>query len=136
MSCNPALGGIAKGHMVREIDALGGVMGIVTDRAGIQFKMLKRGRGPAVWSPRAQCDKALYSDEMAKLLAATPGLERIAGVVNHVRLEHGRVAALELADGRVLGCAPRDHAGHVLERLIHVGPRPNPGGRIGGHAAR
>jgi tRNA uridine 5-carboxymethylaminomethyl modification enzyme len=91
MSCNPAVGGIAKGHMVREIDALGGVMGLVTDRAGIQFKMLNRGRGPAVWSPRAQCDKARYAEEMAALLAATPGLERVAGVVNRVRLADGRV---------------------------------------------
>ena len=74
MSCNPAIGGIAKGHMVREIDALGGIMGLLTDRAGIQFKMLNRGRGPAVWSPRAQCDKALYSREMAKRLEGIPGL--------------------------------------------------------------
>ena len=72
MSCNPAIGGIAKGHMVREIDALGGVMGVITDRAGIQFKMLNRGRGPAVWSPRAQCDKPRYSVEMAKHLAQEP----------------------------------------------------------------
>src|SRR5437870_8336016 len=104
MSCNPAIGGIAKGHMVREIDALGGVMGTITDRAGIQFKMLNRGRGPAVWSPRAQCDKALYSTEMARLLEATPGIVRVAGVANHVRLERGRVAAVELDDGRRLAC--------------------------------
>ncbi|TMQ69481.1 MAG: hypothetical protein E6K80_11555, partial [Candidatus Eisenbacteria bacterium] len=102
MSCNPAVGGIAKGHMVREIDALGGIMGIVTDRAGIQFKMLNRGRGPAVWSPRAQCDKPLYSREMTRCLAALQGLVRIAGVANHVRLDRGRVHGIELADGRFL----------------------------------
>ena len=136
MSCNPAIGGIAKGHMVREIDALGGVMGVVTDRAGIQFKMLNLGRGPAVWSPRAQCDKAGYSEEMTKLLAATPGLERIAGIVNHVRLEHGRVAAIELADGRRLRCgAAVVTPGTFLNGLIHIGPRQIAGGRIGEHAA-
>ncbi|MGH7742236.1 MAG: FAD-dependent oxidoreductase, partial [Candidatus Eiseniibacteriota bacterium] len=104
MSCNPAIGGIAKGHMVREIDALGGLMGRITDRSGIQFRMLNRGRGPAVWSPRAQCDKALYSREMAQLLSTVPGLERVAGIANHVRLESGRVGGVELADGRTLLC--------------------------------
>ncbi len=137
MSCNPAIGGIAKGHMVREIDALGGVMGTVTDRAGIQFKVLNRGRGPAVWSPRAQCDKPRYSVEMTNLLAGLPGLRRVAGVANHVRLEHGRVTGLELADGRVIRCrAAVVTPGTFLNGLIHIGPRKLEGGRIGEHAAR
>ncbi len=136
MSCNPAIGGIAKGHMVREIDALGGIMGIVTDRAAIQFKMLNRGRGPAVWSPRAQCDKPLYSREMLALLAGVPGLERIAGVANHVRLERGRVAGIELADGRFLACrAAVITPGTFLDGLIHIGSEKIAGGRIGEHAA-
>jgi tRNA uridine 5-carboxymethylaminomethyl modification enzyme len=137
MSCNPAIGGIAKGHMVREIDALGGLMGRVTDRAGIQFKMLNRGRGPAVWSPRAQCDKALYSAEMGRLLDALPGLARVAGVANHVRLERGAVSGIELDDGRTLRCrAAVITPGTFLNGLIHIGPRKLPGGRIGEHAAR
>src|SRR5580765_4579200 len=137
MSCNPAIGGIAKGHMVREIDALGGVMGRVTDRAGIQFKMLNRGRGPAVWSPRAQCDKALYSAEMRRFLEGVAGLDIVEGVANHVRLEAGRVAGLELADGRVLACgALVITPGTFLNGLIHIGERRLPGGRIGEHAAR
>ncbi|MFI5371226.1 MAG: tRNA uridine-5-carboxymethylaminomethyl(34) synthesis enzyme MnmG, partial [Candidatus Eisenbacteria bacterium] len=138
MSCNPAIGGIAKGHMVREIDALGGVMGRVTDRAGIQFKVLNRGRGPAVWSPRAQCDKARYSYEMGSLLAATAGLERIAGVVHHVRLDHaGRVRAIELSDGRRFECrAAVITPGTFLNGLIHIGETRLEGGRIGEHAAR
>jgi tRNA uridine 5-carboxymethylaminomethyl modification enzyme len=137
MSCNPAIGGIAKGHMVREIDALGGVMAAVTDRAGIQFKMLNRGRGPAVWSPRAQCDKPLYSAEMTRLLEGVSGLERMAGVANHVRLEHGRVAGIELADGRLVRApAVVITPGTFLNGLIHIGPRKLAGGRIGEHAAR
>ena len=137
MSCNPAIGGIAKGHMVRELDALGGIMGIVTDRAGIQFKMLNRGRGPAVWSPRAQCDKPRYSVEMAALLGALPNLERVAGVANHVRLERGRAAGVELADGRVLKArAVVITPGTFLNGLIHIGPKKLDGGRIGEHAAR
>jgi tRNA uridine 5-carboxymethylaminomethyl modification enzyme len=137
MSCNPAIGGIAKGHMVREIDALGGVMGRVTDRAGIQFKVLNRGRGPAVWSPRAQCDKPAYSSEMTRELEGIFGLERVAGLANHVLLEHGQVRGLELDDGRVLECrAAVITPGTFLNGLIHIGSRTLPGGRIGEHAAR
>ena len=137
MSCNPAIGGIAKGHMVREIDALGGVMGIITDRAGIQFKMLNRGRGPAVWSPRAQCDKHLYSVEMRRLLEATRGLDIVEGIANHVQLQAGRVTGVELADGRLLRCrALVITPGTFLNGLIHVGETQIPGGRIGEHAAR
>jgi tRNA uridine 5-carboxymethylaminomethyl modification enzyme len=138
MSCNPAIGGIAKGHMVREIDALGGVMGLVTDCAGIQFKTLNRGRGPAVWSPRAQCDKALYSVEMGRLLDSVAGLTRVAGVANHSRLDaSGAVRAIELADGRELSCrAAVITPGTFLNGLIHIGPRKIEGGRIGEHAAR
>jgi len=137
MSCNPAIGGIAKGHMVREIDAMGGLMARVTDRAGIQFKMLNRGRGPAVWSPRAQCDKPLYSSEMRRLLEGVADLEIVEGVANHVRLERGRVAGIDLADGRFLGCgALVVTPGTFLNGLIHIGSRQIEGGRIGEHAAR
>ncbi len=137
MSCNPAIGGVAKGHMVRELDALGGLMARITDRAGIQFKMLNRGRGPAVWSPRAQCDKHLYSATMRQVLEAVRGLDIVEGVANHVVREHGRVAGVELADGRVLACrALVVTPGTFLNGLIHVGETQVPGGRIGEHAAR
>ncbi len=137
MSCNPAIGGVAKGHMVRELDALGGLMAKVTDRAGIQFKILNRGRGPAVWSPRAQCDKALYSAEMLRELDGVPGLAIVEGVANHVRRAAGRVTGVELADGRVLECAAVVITpGTFLNGLIHIGERQLPGGRIGEHAAR
>ena len=137
MSCNPAIGGVAKGHMVRELDALGGLMARITDRAGIQFKMLNRGRGPAVWSPRAQCDKPLYSVEMRRTLEAVAGLDIVEGVANHVRLDGGRVSAIELADGRVMRCrALVITPGTFLNGLIHVGQTQVPGGRMGEHAAR
>src|ERR1700721_193645 len=85
MSCNPAVGGVAKGHLVREVDALGGIMGEVADAVGIQFRLLNTSRGPAVWSPRAQCDKQLYRVKMREVLEAQPGLHiRQAGVVNLV----------------------------------------------------
>src|SRR5919205_73347 len=103
MSCNPAVGGIAKGHLVREIDALGGVMGIITDRVGIQFRLLNTSRGPAVWSPRAQCDKKQYRVRMREELEREPSL----------RILQAEVAALDIADDveghrRVRGVVLRD----------------------------
>jgi len=137
MSCNPAIGGVAKGQMVRELDALGGVMGLVTDRAGIQFKMLNRGRGPAVWSPRAQCDKVRYSEEMLRLLGATPGLTFVEGVARRVRIVDGRAAGVELLDGRVLAArAVVITPGTFLNGVLHIGERRLAGGRLGEHAAK
>src|SRR5881628_4208999 len=100
MSCNPAIGGIAKGHLVREIDALGGIMGRVIDRTGIQFRLLNRSRGPAVQSPRAQADRALYRKEMRRTLEATPNLHLRQGLVVDLLKKDGRVTGLELQDGR------------------------------------
>src|SRR3982750_3087198 len=92
MSCNPAIGGIAKGHLVREIDALGGIMGRVIDRTGIQFRLLNRSRGPAVQSPRAQADRALYRKEMRWTLEATSNLHLRQGKVVDFVLDRGRLA--------------------------------------------
>src|SRR6266704_6123725 len=87
MSCNPAIGGLAKGQMVREIDALGGLMGLATDATGIQFRMLNRSKGPAVWGPRAQCDKHKYAVEVQRLLGTCPNLEIIRGEVGQILTE-------------------------------------------------
>jgi len=92
MSCNPAIGGIAKGHLVREVDALGGVMGIIADRVGIQFRLLNTSRGPAVWSPRAQCDKKQYRIKMREELEREPNL----------RILQAEVAALVFDDGEIV----------------------------------
>src|ERR1700759_1132559 len=98
MSCNPAIGGIAKGHLVREIDALGGVMGEVTDAVGIQFRLLNTSRGPAVWSPRAQCDKKQYRIRMKQVLEAEPNLTIKQAEVASLIIEDGRVAGVRLMD--------------------------------------
>src|SRR6516225_9133729 len=102
MSCNPAIGGLGKGHLVREIDALDGLMGRVADRGGIQFRLLNRRKGPAVRGPRAQADRALYAAAMQDAIRATENLTVIEGEADDVVVQHGRVAGLRLTDGRVL----------------------------------
>ena len=118
MSCNPAIGGIAKGHLVREIDALGGVMGEVTDAVGIQFRLLNTSRGPAVWSPRAQCDKKLYRVRMREVLEQEPNLRIQQAEVAGLVLEDRRVTGVQLRDGRVVSAA----GGHRHDR--HFPQRP------------
>src|SRR5207248_10420815 len=103
MSCNPAVGGIAKGHVVREIDALGGIMGRVIDRTGIQFRLLNRSRGPAVQSPRAQADRSLYRTEMRRVLEATPNLHLRQGTVVDLIIENKKVIGVEMQDSRRFG---------------------------------
>src|SRR5688572_16527409 len=100
MSCNPAVGGIAKGHIVREIDALGGIMGKVIDRTGIQFRLVNRSRGPAVQSPRAQADRALYRTEMRRVLESTTNLYLRQGVVVKLITENNAVIGVEMQDDR------------------------------------
>jgi len=137
MSCNPAIGGLAKGQLVREIDALGGVMGRVTDRAGIQFRMLNKGKGPAVWSPRAQCDRGRYREEMAAVCRAQQGLRVEAGAAAEVLVEGGRAAGVETADRRRIGAgAVILCPGTFLNGRIHVGLETSGGGRRGEAAAR
>src|SRR5207302_5367030 len=102
MSCNPAIGGIAKGHLVREIDALGGVMGEVTDAVGIQFRLLNTSRGPAVWSPRAQCDKKQYRIKMREILEKEPNLRILQAEVAQLLISSGRVQGVLLRDGRTI----------------------------------
>src|SRR5687767_9975746 len=132
MSCNPAIGGIAKGHLVREIDALGGIMGRIIDRTGIQFRLLNRSRGPAVQSPRAQADRMRYRTEMRRTLEATPNLHLRQGKVVDFVIRHGRIAAVKLEDGRCFGAqAVVVATGTFLNGLIHTGRRTYRGGRAG-----
>src|SRR5437867_11378218 len=132
MSCNPAIGGIAKGHLVREIDALGGVMGVAADEAGIQFRLLNTSRGPAVWSPRAQADKAGYRYVMRRILERTPNLFIKQAEVTEILFVAGRVAGIELLDGRrVAAAAVVLTTGTFLNGLIHIGEKRFTAGRNG-----
>jgi len=130
MPCNPAIGGTAKGHLVREIDALGGLMGRAIDATGIQFKLLNRSRGPAVWSPRAQADKVVYSQWVRAILRAEPGIEWLIGRAGSVLVSDGRVNGLAFEDGRRFYCgALVVTTGTFLNGLVHVGPDCKPAGR-------
>ena len=135
MSCNPAIGGIAKGHLVREIDALGGVMGEVTDAVGIQFRLLNTSRGPAVWSPRAQCDKKMYRVKMREVLEREPNLRIKQAEVAELILEvngHCRVSGVKLRDGRAIRAgAVIVTTGTFLNGLAHVGEMTYSCGRNG-----
>src|SRR5712692_4632348 len=132
MSCNPAIGGIAKGHLVREIDALGGVMGELTDAVGIQFRLLNTSRGPAVWSPRAQCDKKLYRQRMKEVLEAEPNLQIKQAEVAGLTLGNKRVSGVKLRDGRSLAAgAVIVTTGTFLNGLAHVGEEKVSCGRNG-----
>ena len=137
MPCNPAVGGTAKGHLVREIDALGGLMGLAIDATGIQFKLLNRSRGPAVWSPRAQADKKRYGAWVKDALSCQPGIEWIIGRAGRVVVEDGAVTALELEDGTRIACSTVVvTTGTFLNGLIHVGPETHAAGRAGEPASR
>jgi tRNA uridine 5-carboxymethylaminomethyl modification enzyme len=132
MSCNPAVGGIAKGHVVREVDALGGIMGRVIDRTGIQFRLLNRSRGPAVQSPRAQADRSLYRTEMRRVLEATPNLHLRQGVVVDLIIDNNTVTGVELQDTRRIGAkAVVIATGTFLNGTIHTGRRTFSAGRAG-----
>jgi tRNA uridine 5-carboxymethylaminomethyl modification enzyme len=137
MPCNPAIGGTAKGHLVREIDALGGLMGRAIDETGIQFKLLNRSRGPAVWSPRAQADKNRYGDWVRTALDQEPHIGWVVGRVGQVRVEHGRVIGVAMEGGDRYGCrALVVTAGTFLNGLIHIGEERHPAGRHGDAPSR
>src|ERR1700740_2131107 len=132
MSCNPAIGGLGKGHLVREVDALDGLMGRVAHAAAIQFRMLNRRKGPAVRGPRAQADRKLYAAAMQAAISETANLSVIEGEAEELVVSGGRVTGIRLADGRELRAgAVVITTGTFLRGLIHLGERNWPAGRVG-----
>jgi tRNA uridine 5-carboxymethylaminomethyl modification enzyme len=132
MSCNPAIGGLGKGHLVREIDALDGLMGRVADAAGIQFRMLNRSKGPAVQGPRAQADRKLYREAMQAAIRATDNLEVIEAAVEDLVVQHGKVRGVLTSQGEEISAASVVlTTGTFLNGLIHVGTKKIPAGRMG-----
>ncbi len=132
MPCNPAIGGTAKGHLVREIDALGGLMGRAIDATGIQFKLLNRSRGPAVWSPRAQADKKAYTAWVREALKAETNIEWLFGKAGRLLIESDRIVGLAMEDGDAFRCrALIVTTGTFLNGLIHIGPEQHQAGRAG-----
>jgi tRNA uridine 5-carboxymethylaminomethyl modification enzyme len=132
MPCNPAVGGTAKGHLVREIDALGGLMARAIDATGVQFKLLNRSRGPAVWSPRAQADKKVYGRWVRAALEAEQNIDWLIGKAGRILIEHGRVVGLAMEEGDAFACRSLViTTGTFLNGLIHIGPEQRPAGRAG-----
>jgi len=132
MSCNPAIGGTAKGHLVREIDALGGVMGLIADRSGIQFRMLNRSKGPAVWSPRSQNDRKLYSHEALKIVSACENIIILEDSITAVEVEQNRIIGVQTSKNSHLTCkAVVICSGTFLNGLMHTGLTSTSGGRFG-----
>jgi len=132
MSCNPAIGGLGKGHLVREIDALDGLMGRVADQGGIQFRVLNRRKGPAVRGPRAQADRKLYAAAMQTAIRAAPNLQVIEAEADDLVIANGRVCGVRFADGREISCgAVVLTTGTFLRGLIHIGETKIPAGRVG-----
>src|SRR6195256_3743607 len=130
MPCNPAIGGTAKGHLVREIDALGGLMGRAIDATAIQFKLLNRSRGPAVWSPRAQADKQQYGAWVKDALERESNITWLFDRAGRILVEHDRVVGLAMEDGDSYACdALVVTTGTFLNGLVHIGPEQRPAGR-------
>lgn len=132
MSCNPAIGGLAKGHIVREIDALGGAMGLNTDATALQFRMLNASKGPSVRAPRAQCDKAAYRMRMKWVVETTPGVQLFQGEAREIITEKGRVIGIETVWGlRICSRSVVLCSGTFMRGLLHVGMEQQPGGVLG-----
>src|SRR5471032_2147498 len=132
MSCNPAIGGLGKGHLVREIDALDGLMGVVADKGGIQFRVLNRRKGPAVRGPRAQADRKLYAQAMQVVISAIPNLEVLEDEADDLIIENGRVCGVKFINGREISCGSVVlTTGTFLRGLIHIGEKQIPAGRVG-----
>ena len=132
MSCNPAVGGTAKGHLVREIDALGGVMGKIADRTGIQFRMLNKSKGPAVWSPRCQSDRKLYSEEAYKIINENVNITIVEDSVIDLLVENKKIVGVKTLSGEEISCkALILSSGTFLNGLMHTGLNSNKGGRFG-----
>src|SRR5438876_2989413 len=132
MSCNPAIGGLGKGHIVREIDAMGGAMGLNADATGIQFRMLNRSKGPSVRAPRVQCDKKAYQFRMKAILERAPNLDLQQSMVSKVLVESGRAVGVETDIGvSIRGKNVVITSGTFLRGLLHVGETSKPGGRMG-----
>jgi tRNA uridine 5-carboxymethylaminomethyl modification enzyme len=132
MSCNPAIGGTAKGHVVREIDAMGGVMARLIDRTGIQFRMLNRSKGPAIWSPRAQADRAAYRDAARTTIEAEPGIRIITDTVSDLIVDDGTLVGVVGEKTGSISCTTAVLAvGTFLRGLMHTGSDSTTGGRVG-----